>query len=471
MIHYCIDKTISAPRSIEQSIQQLRASGEFPQSQHLIIQFTHTQYYLPQSPRLELLALVSVGISCSESILIEGSIFPFTPERLSQLHLLPNNSDENSNVLREYCGRHSLPWLVMSDPWVLAPIHIPKPWGQEIWYTGIEARGLSGVMGDTGSLPLPWLLELMSEGVGLPEKSPPLLLKVLDPLPDEVFGDLYFELHEEKQEVYVVTHIDHKAWPEGIGAIQLGFSPQARQRFGNDDEFKLAYLNSVKAYERVRCLLDIKLAEKKAAAGIDATQDTTHLQLMQWMNELSQDLENKKLIEREVELRQTMDSFVASHPLTLGDVVTVPKLVPHALQHGVRVVEFQTPVYERKILSFAQKVLTQSHWDTEEALELVELNVAQLQSPELITLTPQLRIERIVNFDDFAVQRIQLEGNYAIQGDVYSVVMVLQGRLTLNSPGRICDLESGQAALLPKAGLGWELSSFSPCLFLLAFPQ
>lgn len=166
-----------------------------------------------------------------------------------------------------------------------------------------------------------------------------------------------------------------------------------------------------------------------------------------------------------------MNSFVASHPLTLGDVVTVPKLVPHALQHGVRVVEFQTPVYERKILSFAQKVLTQSHWDTEEALELVELNFARLQSPELISLTPQLRIERIVNFDDFAVQRIQLEGNYAIQGNVYSVLMVLQGRLTLKSYERTCDVESGQAVLLPKAGLGWELSSFSPCLFLLAFPQ
>ena len=471
MIHYCIDKTISAARSIEQSIQQLRASGEYPQSQHLIIQFTHTQYYLPQSPRLELLALVSVGINCGESILIEGSIFLFTPGRLSQLQLLPNNSDDNGNVLKEYCGRYSLPWLVMSDPWMLAPIRIPKPWGQEIWYTGIEARGLSGVMGDIGSIPLPWLLELMPEEMGLPETSPPLLLKVLDPLPDKVYGDLYFELHQKKQEVYVVTHIDRNAWPEGIGSIQLGFAPQARQRFGSDDEFKLAYLNSVKAYERVRRLLDIKLDEKKAAAGIGATEDATHLQLMQCMNELSQDIENKKLIEREGELRQAMNSFVASHPLTLGDVVTVPKLVPHALQHGVRVVEFQTPVYERKILSFAQKVLTQSHWDTEEALELVELNFARLQSPELISLTPQLRIERIVNFDDFAVQRIQLEGNYAIQGNVYSVLMVLQGRLTLKSFERTCDLESGQAALLPRAGLGWELSSFSPCLFLLAFPQ
>lgn len=471
MIHYCIDKTIPAARSIEQSIRQMMAIGSFPQTHHLIIQFSHTQYYFPQTPSLELLALVSVGMSCSESILIEGSIFLFTPERLSQLQLLSNNSDDNGNVLREYCRRHSLPWLVMSDPWILAPIHIPKPWGQEIWYTGIEARGLSGVMGDSGSIPLPWLLEIMPEGMGLPKQSPPLLLKVLDPLPDKVYGDLYFELHQEKQEVYVVTHIDSSAWPEGIGAIQLGFAPQARQRFSNDDEFKLAYLNSVKAYEQVRRLVDIKLDEKKAAAGIDAKQDAAHVQLMQWMSELSQDVESKKLIEHESELRQTMNSFVASHPLTLGDVVTVPRLVPHALQHGVRVVEFQTPVYERKILSFGQKVRTQLHWDTEDALELAELNFAQLQSPELISLTPQLRIERIVNFDDFAVQRIQLDGAYAFLGDVYSVLMVLQGRLTLHSSGRTCDLESTQAVLLSRAGSGWELSSSSPCLFLLASPQ
>ncbi|MDZ4263175.1 MAG: hypothetical protein U1B30_12705 [Pseudomonadota bacterium] len=257
---------------IEQSIQQLAtAAGESLQTLHLVIQFSHIQYYLSDQSKRELLALVSLNKRSDTTVLIEGSIFHFTHERFEQLRLLSDSLSDSlsdgscdcSGMLRSYCQNHSLPWLVMSDPWLLTPIYIPKPWGQEIWYTGIEARGQAEVMGELGSIPLPWLLDLMAGCTGLSDGCQPILLKVLDPLPDEVYGDLYFELHQEKQEVYVVTHVDQKAWSEGIGAIQLGFAPQARQRFRNDDEFKQAYLDSVNAYKQVRRLLDHKLDEKK----------------------------------------------------------------------------------------------------------------------------------------------------------------------------------------------------------------
>jgi hypothetical protein len=35
-------------------------------------------------------------------------------------------------------------------------------------------------------------------------------------------------------------------WPKEVGAIQLGFADEKRQLFSSDDEFKQAYLNSVK---------------------------------------------------------------------------------------------------------------------------------------------------------------------------------------------------------------------------------
>lgn len=476
MIHYCTDKTISAGVLIEQSIQQLMsANGKFPQVHHLVIRFSHVQYYLPDQPPLELIALISVGAARSVSVLIEGSIFLFTSERLAQLQLfterLSDSVGSSENLLKEYCLSHSLPWMVISDPWLLVPIHIPKPWGQEIWYTGIEARGQAEVAGDGGNIPLPWLLDLMSGRIGLPQGKQPILLKVLDPLPDEVYGDLYFELHQEKQEVYVVTHIDQRAWPEGIGAIQLGFTLKARQRCESDDEFKQAYLDSVKAYEQVRRLLDIKLDEKKIAAGIESTQPVTNSQLIMWIKELSQYTENKELVKKEIELRRAMNSFVEEHPLVVGDVVAVPKLVPHALQHGVRVVEFQTPVYERKILSFGQKVLTQTHWDTEEALALVDLGFSKLQPPELMSVAPQSKVERIVNFDDFEVQRIQLDGHYLLGAEVYSIVMVLQGELNVEIAGRINNVGPGQALMLPKVKEGSSITSSAPCTFLCALPR
>ncbi len=471
MIHFYTDKTIPAGVLIEQSIRQLSCvTDEFPQTRHLVIQFAHTQYYLPEQPQLELLALLSMRLGVEASAVIEGSVFLATPEWMNQLQCLSDESSNSLDPLQQFCCQHSLPWVRISDPWMLAPIHIPKPWGQEIWYTGIEARGQAGVMADVGSIPLPWLLELVSERIGLPERSAPLLLKVLDPLADEIYGDLYFELHQKKQEVYVVTNVDEKAWPDRVGAIQLGFAAQMRQSYKSNDEFKQAYLDSVKAYEQVRRLVDSLLDQKKVVAHSGLTQPASSSQLKRWISELSQHHENKELLNSERSLRQTMNSFVANHPLKVGDVVTVPKLVPHALQHGVRVVEFQTPVYERKILSFGQKVLTQSHWDTEDALELANLDFAQLESPELITVTSGLQIERIVNFDDFEVLRVQLDGSYIFQAETYSVLMVLDGQLHLNL-AQHNDIGVGQAALLPVSEKNWQITSCGSCLFLLASPK
>src|SRR5690606_7164749 len=135
--------------------------------------------------------------------------------------------------------------------------------------------------------------------------------------------------------------------------------------------------------------------------------------------------EYQHLIELEKEYKQAMNSFIALHSLAVGDVVTVPRLVPHALQHGVRVVEFQTPVYERKILSFGQKVLTQEHWDTTEALSLVDMGQESSVVQELHTEINGIQIQRIVNFDEFEVHRIKLFGTYQLEFDRYCLLIVL----------------------------------------------
>ena len=93
-------------------------------------------------------------------------------------------------------------------PVMLAPVYIEKPWGQEIWHTG----GDSSVMVDNNqSIPISLFLSLAPEQ--LTSSKLPVLLKVLDPKPVKSLGNLYLEVHEEKEEVYVVTHIDSGAWP------------------------------------------------------------------------------------------------------------------------------------------------------------------------------------------------------------------------------------------------------------------
>ena len=43
----------------------------------------------------------------------------------------------------------------LAQPLPLAPVAIPKPWGRELWYTGIERRGVAAVCRDGRSAPLP----------------------------------------------------------------------------------------------------------------------------------------------------------------------------------------------------------------------------------------------------------------------------------------------------------------------------
>ena len=245
----------------------------------------------------------------------------------------------------------------------LIPVDITKPWGKEIWYSGMEARGESQVQ--LGGQQLPLSVYLKSDPARLSRGTPVLLLKVLDPKPQPVLGDLYFEVHETKQEVYVVTHIDPGAWPDGVGGIRLGMNQDKRAQYDNANAFRAAYLRAVKSYEHVRRQIDEQGADISTA---------------------------------DEELARTrMDSFTNLLPLRVGDVVRVPTWTPHSLLHGVRVVEFQTATYERFIISFAQQVVTQKHWDSEHAIANMLLEAPPRESFEAVSEG----IERIASFSDF----------------------------------------------------------------------
>lgn len=338
------------------------------------------------------------------------------------------------------------------SPMRLDRIHIAKPWGQEIWYTGVEQRGVCGFTAQSGgSVPLPWALETLAPWLtgGRQEL---VLLKILDPLPEAVWGDLYFELHEEKREVYVVTHVDKTAWPDGTGAIRFGFDPDWRSRYASEAAFKAAYRASVAAYESVRRKIDAALDSKREQQGIALDAPLPPEQIMAWQESL-----DTPLLDQERALRDEMEAFTRCMPLRVGDVVKVPCYTPHALQHGVRTVEFQTPVYERKILSFAQKVLTQNHWDTDDGVALMTLEPEAQQPFSICYQDEGVLVEKIVDFADFEVQRwilrcgcshrIELAGSYVL-------VMAIEGAVMVGD----CQLEPEQACLVPAAMLSVGLA-------------
>lgn len=455
---FTLDERSSLSDFLAAQIVTLEASeGSFA------VSFLFREFYLAEQPLIELMACVYVDQTCA-SPTIYLSIFP--AETDITLKILTIGNDLPS--FNEFIAANDLPIVEVDAPWMLEPVYIPKPWGQEIWYTGIEARGQAGVTGISGAIPLPWLMAAFPQS----DHTALILLKVLDPLPDEVYGDLYFELHEKKQEVYVVTHVDPSAWPDGEGRIQFGFSAQALASYSDIDQFKNAYLEAVKLYEEVRRKLDEQLDIYRKQDNIELNAPVSSEKLRYWINKISQSIENRALLQKELELRQRMNSFVNHLPLRVGDTLAVPCYVPHALQHGVQVIEFQTPVYERKILSFAQKVLTQSYWDTEEALSLVDFSKNQGTTPKLTVETDSIKQEEIVHFDDFIVQRTILrKGCYRPQTSGYSLVIVIQGGLELTWGANKKEIQTGQSLLLPASLAGKvNFRSESACLFLQAFP-
>lgn len=339
-------------------------------------------------------------------------------------------------------GSDSSVTLSLDCPLMLERLCIPKPWGQEIWYTGVEQRGVCQFEAEGGAVPIPWVLAALSSLLSGGHQQL-VLLKILDPLAAEVWGDLYFELHEEKREVYVVTHVDAEAWPDGVGAIRFGFDADARARYHSDAEFKAAFRQSVASYEAVRRDIDAQLDRQRESEGIALDAPVSAAQLQLWQEQVP-----AALLAQEKQLRAAMEAFSHYRPLRVGDVVKVPLLTPHALQHGVRTVEFQTPVYERRILSFAQKVLTQGHWDTDAAIELMTLAAEQDESFHVCHERDGVLVERIVDFDDFEVERWRLDPGSCHQldvGDCYAIVMQVDGELELGATA----LNAEQACLLP----------------------
>ena len=310
----------------------------------------------------------------------------------------------------------------LTAPLPLDPGYIPKPWGREIWFSGIEERGVSTCR----EIPIAWLLDIF--GLHLGCTTAPLLLKILDPLPDENFGDLYFELHTQKVEVYVVTHVDRSAWPDGVGRIRYGFDQSLLAEYDSSAAFLGAYRDAVRDYERVRRQID---------SGITGLET------------------------EERQLRQNMYRFTALQQIRRGDVITVEPLVPHSLQHGVRVIEFQTPHYERYILSFGQQVVTQDHWNTDQALEVARLDGRPFRGDQTNDI--------IADFDQFRVQRIQIEPGSAVSlgADRYQILIGIEGSLSYG-PGTLINPES--AWFLPPAGNDVEIYNHTeqPGTFLTA---
>jgi len=323
----------------------------------------------------------------------------------------------------------------LDEPVRLLPVVVPKPWGREIWFTGTEARGESRVASDDGGeLGIGSYLALAPER--LCRRLPIVLLKILDPRSEPVLGELYLEVHEEKREVYVVTAVNPDAWPGGRGRIRYGVNQPLRRAYGSDEAFRQAFREAVGRYEAVRAAVDA------GAQGLDA---------------------------EELAALAATRAFTDERELSPGDVITVPTRVPHSLQHGVRVVEFQTPTYERLIVSSTQQVRTQTGWDTERAIALMHLDSPPVTAPEAVSPG----VDRIVSFEDFGVWRVRLQAGRELNlpNDLaFAVTYCIEGRVRPGGDTSLV-LAANEAAFIPGSAAGRPLIALDDALLLVAAPE
>ncbi len=384
--------------------------------------------------------------------------------------------------LEKIAARQQAPVLFSNQPLPLETVQIPKAWGYEEWYTGVEERGVVRVRVGEHATELPYALSLFQDAYLRNHPAALILLKTLNPVPAEVIGDLYLEMHEQKWEVYVVTEIDLEAWPNGVGIVKAGLNAERvfdyQKKFGEGwaKPYLRDFENQITVYEKIRREIDQQIDDLRKQEKIDLNAPLTPELTQQFFAKIPKAEERK-----EQQSREMLYSFVGNQEVRVGDVVTFSPYQIHSLQHGIRVIEFQTPHFERLIVMFGQKVLNQNHWDTAKALSRMKLEIYQSPSFAQLGKTAGWQKERFVDFPAFTADRITIapQNDYTERtGNDYHLLIGVAGEGTIHCAGNsIVSLKPNEAVLLPVSLQDYTIRNSSksrdaiPLIYLKAIPK
>jgi len=323
----------------------------------------------------------------------------------------------------------------------LLPVSIAKPWGRELWYTAVEERGISRA--DCAGVPvdLPRLFSRQGQW-GIGDARQLLLLKALVANAGAERGQLYLELHQHKWEAYLVTHLDPRAWPEGVATMRLGTNSQLLTAYGCERRFRRDLAAALHDCESLRA--KAHSGEGTAAAVSDEEQAA----------------------------RAHLAQFWGYRQIRVGDSVLIPPRIPHGLPHGVRVLEVQTPHYERLVLCFNQRMQTQTAWDIEEGLALMDLADPPPPGATPLPSPSGCRIEELLETPFFVLRRLTLEPGRRLElplTRLYGLLCVVAGQGSAGS----AQLRCGENWLLPayRGELLLENQGWEPWVLLLTEPN
>ena len=112
---------------------------------------------------------------------------------------------------------------------------------------------------------------------------------------------------------------------------------------------------------------------------------------------------------------------------------------------------------------FAQKVLTQNHWDTEAAISKMETEVYHPPKLDCIHNSKYLNVERFTDFPKFNFDRICLEPKNTYENHLegrYQLLIVISGQAAVVSrTGNLINLKKEDSLFLPVSMESYRIES------------
>ena len=126
------------------------------------------------------------------------------------------------------------------------------------------------------------------------------------------------------------------------------------------------------------------------------------------------------------------------------------------------------------ILSFAQKVLTQDHWDTKKALDIMQIVPPLKTELEVINKNEMYCEEQVCFFKEFRSSRMKIYSDKCIQFEAmesYRILFNVNGELSISvNASNFIEVKQGACIFIPP-NIVFELKSQADSTILFCLPN
>ena len=224
-------------------------------------------------------------------------------------------------------------------------------YGEHIWTSTVDGQESGLVVAGLGSVSLREAIEHDPDGMLGPKVvnaygKDTTIVKTLIPSSKHRIGRLSAQIHEKKDEMWIVTKIDDSI-PEHARHIIWGLNPEMVKRYKTRKAFlhyyEMALWRFTEHLRRINELLSLvgELEMELAEAGdtLNFLEEEKKREELGARRRVPFNLDTVLMILHEAE--RDRNRYYSFRPVAVGDVIVIPRGTPHALMPGITVLEPQ----------------------------------------------------------------------------------------------------------------------------------